>query len=101
MREEEPSDDNQARHQETVQESELEPLQDANDFLPEMDFLDFFGGGAPYHVDLEEVTQDGLRDVDGEAAEEDGEHGDPFQVVDDCWWRLVAVLKENERRARR
>lgn len=100
MREEEPSRHNQSRHQETVQESELEPLQDANDFLSEMDFFDFFGGGAPCHVDLEEVTQDGLRDVDGEAAEEDGEHGDPFQVVDDCWCRLVAVCR-NEERARR
>ena len=78
MGEEEPSSDDQTGHQEAVQESELEALQDADDFLAEMDFLDFFRRGAPHHVDLEEMAEDSLRDVDGDAAEEDGEHGDPF-----------------------
>lgn len=31
----------------------------------------FFGGGAPLHVDGEEVAEEGLGDVQGDAAEED------------------------------
>lgn len=50
----------------------LEVLQDARDFDPEIGELGFLACGTPRHVDLEHVGQEGLRNVEGEAAEEDG-----------------------------
>jgi len=44
---------------------------DAGDFFEEGVVGGFFGGGTPLHVDGEEVAEEGLGDVQGDAAEED------------------------------
>ena len=33
------------------------------------------------------MREEGLRDVQGDAAEEDAEHGDPAEVLEDCEYR--------------
>ena len=60
--------------------AELEFLEHFGHLDEEVGELGFFGGGAPGHVDLEHVREEGLRDVEGEAAEEDAEHECPFEV---------------------
>lgn len=70
--------------------AELELLQDAGHFLEESGLGDFLGGGAPGHVVAEHVGEQGRRDVQGEAAEEDGEHQGPFEVFGH--WRGRKVL---------
>ena len=68
---------------EAEEEGPFETRDDVGDFLAEMHLLDLLGRRAPVHVDAEEVRQDGLREMQREAAEEDGKHGDPLEVVDD------------------
>ena len=65
--------------------AELEPFQDQGHFLEEGGGGDLLGGGAPGHVVAEHVGDQGGGDVEGEAAEEDGEHEGPFKVFGD--WR--------------
>lgn len=81
--------DHERRAGEAEQERPLEPLQDAAHLRGEVHLLEFLGRGTPRHVDLEEVAQNGLADVHRETAEEDGEHGDPFQILKDCDNMLV------------
>ena len=71
--------DNHARsHEDAEGECEAEFVEDFGDFLEEGRVVDFFCGGAPGHVDGEEVREDGLGDVHGEAADEDGHEGEPL-----------------------
>ena len=60
---------------------ELEPLDDARNLLEECDIFRFLGRGAPRHVDAEHVREDGLRDVHGDATEEDRQERDPGEVL--------------------
>ena len=46
-------------------------LEDLRDLLEEVGPLDLFLGRAPRHIVREAVREDGLRDGDGEAAEEE------------------------------
>ncbi len=41
-------------------------------------FLDFLGRSGPFHLDGEEMAEERGREVDGESAEEEDEHGRPF-----------------------
>ena len=61
-------------------EGELEALEQARHFLEEGDVFHFFGRCAPGYVDFEEVGQQRLRYVKGDAAEEDGEEEEPFEI---------------------
>lgn len=61
----------------------LEGLEHAGDLDPEVGGFGFFARGAPCHVNLEHVCEESLRDVQGEAAEEDGEHEEPFEVLEE------------------
>jgi hypothetical protein len=70
-------------HAEAKYEREFEALEQPRDFFEKGDVLDFLGRGAPGHVDFEEVAEEGLGDVEGDAAEEDGEEKEPFEVFDD------------------
>lgn len=63
-------------------DAELEPLQHLWHLDEEVGEFSFLGRRTPCHIDFEHVGQQGLRDVQGEAAEEDGEHEDPFEVFD-------------------
>ena len=59
----------------------LEPLEHLRDFNEEVGEFGFFRGRAPGHVDFEHVRKQGRGDVERKAAEEDGEHEDPFDVL--------------------
>lgn len=64
-------------------EAELELLDDLGHLDEEVGEFGFLGRRAPGHVDFEHVRQEGRRHVEGETAEEDGEHEDPFEVLED------------------
>jgi hypothetical protein len=64
-------------------EGEFEALHEARNFFKEGCVFDFLGGCAPGHVDFEEMTEKRLRDVDRDAAEEDGKQEEPFEVLED------------------
>ena len=65
-------------------DTELEFLEHLGHLDEEIGKLGFLGGGAPGHVDFEHVREQGLGHVEGQAAEEDAEHEDPFEVFEDC-----------------
>lgn len=70
-------------HEDAEEESVFEALEQTRDFFKEGDVFDFFGGGAPGHVDFEEMTEERLGDVHGEAAQEDGHEEEPFEVFEE------------------
>ncbi|TGO72459.1 hypothetical protein BELL_0452g00050 [Botrytis elliptica] len=70
-------------HENAEEEGVFEALEQTRDFFKEGDVFDFFGRGAPGHVDFEEMAEQGLGDVHGEAAEEDGHEEEPFEVFED------------------
>ena len=57
-------------------------LQDLANLLGKGYIHDLFCSGAPFYVYAEEMTQDSLADMEGDAAEEDCEQDDPFEVAD-------------------
>jgi hypothetical protein len=67
------ADEDDAGAGDAEEEGTLEASEQARDLLEEGDVLDLLGRGAPGHVDAEEVADDGLGDVQGAAAQEDGE----------------------------
>ena len=67
---------------EAEDEGELELLHDLGHLLEEGRVFGFFAGGAPRHVDAEHVRQDGLGDVQADAAEEDHKERDPGEVLE-------------------
>lgn len=75
------SNDHQSRAQRTEHKSPAEPLDQFGHLLEEVRLLDLFRGGAPRHVDFEEVAEERLRDVQGDAAEEEGEEEEPLEVL--------------------
>ena len=76
----------QVNHTANDQENEdvhpLERLEDLGQLLEEVGVLLLLGGGAPLHVDVEEVGQQRERDVEGDAAEEAGHQRRPLEVLD-------------------
>lgn len=65
---------NHANHKRTAKRKRiLEPLQHTRNLLEKGKTGGFFGRGAPLHVDAEEVGEQGLGDVQRDAAEEDGQ----------------------------
>lgn len=75
--------DHHGGRREAEEQGPLELLQNLGHLLEEGGVLGLLGGGAPGHVDAEHVADDGLGDVQADAAEEDGEDGDPAQVLED------------------
>ena len=73
--------------------AKFESLSDFRDLDEEVRGFYFFGGGAPSHVVAEHVGKDGGGDVEGEAAEEDGEKQGPFEIEEDCECLVVAVKR--------
>lgn len=69
-----------ARHDEQIHP--LKALEDLRHLLEEIRRLGFLGSSAPLHVDAEHVREESEEDVEGDAAEEDGEHGHPLEVLD-------------------
>jgi hypothetical protein len=59
----------------------LEVLEDLRDLLEEVRILLLLGGRAPLHVNVQEMGEDGAVQVERQPAEEDGEHGHPFEVL--------------------
>lgn len=59
------------RRQYAYHQGQAEALEDLGDLEPEVGALDFFFGRAPGDVVGEEVGEEGLGEVDGEAAEEE------------------------------
>ncbi|TEY70290.1 hypothetical protein BOTCAL_0107g00030 [Botryotinia calthae] len=84
-------------HENAEDESVFKALEQTRDFFKESYVFDFFGGGAPGHVDFEEMTEQRLGDVHGESTEEDGHQEEPFEVFEDWLWGLVGVLKDGDR----
>ena len=64
-------------------EGALELCQDLGHLLEEGGVLGLLGGGAPAHVDADHMADDGLADVEADAAEEDAEQRDPLEVLED------------------
>ena len=64
--------------------AELESLSDFRNLDKEVRGFYFFGGGTPSHVVAEHMGKDGGGDVEGEAAEENGEKQGPFEIEEDC-----------------
>ena len=63
--------------------AELELLDDFGHFDEEVGEFGFLGRGTPSHVDFEHVRKEGGGHVEGETTEEDGEHENPFEVLED------------------
>ena len=61
--------------------AEPELLEHLGHLDEEVGELELLGRRAPRHVDLEHVREDGLGDVDRDAAEEDEEHEEPLEVL--------------------
>ena len=72
-----------ARTRKAKHKRPLESPQQPRKFFEERRVFDFFSGGAPTHVNLEEMADEGLRDVNGDSAEEDGEEEEPFEILED------------------
>ncbi|TGO57386.1 hypothetical protein BCON_0066g00350 [Botryotinia convoluta] len=85
-------------HENAEEECVFEAFEQTRDFFEEGHVFDFFGRGAPRHVDFEEMAEERLGDVHGEAAEEDGHEEEPFEVFEDCWEeeRSVGCLRERD-----
>lgn len=60
--------------------AELELLEHLGHLDEEVGEFGFLGRRPPRHVDLEHVGQERLRDVQGQAAQEDTQHEGPFEV---------------------
>jgi hypothetical protein len=68
------------------QDAGVHPLEIAEDLgylLEEVRVVLFLGGGAPLHVDAEHVREDRQVEVEGQAAEEDREQAQPFEVLEE------------------
>jgi hypothetical protein len=61
--------DHHGNHGDTPDEGYLELLNDGWNFLEKGGIGCFFGGGAPGHIYAKKMAEDGLGDVDGDAAE--------------------------------
>lgn len=62
-------------------EGEFEVLDDLGDFLKKGRVLGLLGRRAPRHVDAKQMAENGLADVQGDAAEEDGNERQPLEVL--------------------
>ena len=92
-------DENGRNANEADRKTIFEPLEHARHFDEEVGELCFLGRCAPLHVVLEHVGEQGRGDVEREAAKEDGEHEDPFEVFEEGGEegvRAEAVAKEGE-----
>ena len=63
--------------------AEPEPPQGPWHLDEEIGEFECLRGGAPGHVDLEHVREQGLGDVNGYATQEDKEHEKPFEVFEE------------------
>lgn len=62
----------------------LEALENLGHFLEEVTGDGLLGGGSPLHVDAEHVGAESEEEMETDAAEEDGEHGHPHEVLEEC-----------------
>ena len=85
--------DHEARAAEAEDKGELEAAQDSQRFLAEIDLLGLLSCGAPRHIDLEEVREQGLREMERETAHEDGEHGNPLDVLSHWTEEGMSVMR--------
>ena len=93
--------DDQAGHGDDGEgHAEPEVLEDLGHLDEEVGELEFFRRRAPRHVDLEHVREDGLGDVDGDAAEEDEEHEEPLEVLGERGQEVALARPVAERRER-
>ena len=91
-------DDHHGHHGDTPDKRHLEFLDDGRNLLEEGCVGRFFGSGAPSHVDAEQMAQDGLRDVDGDAAEEGREDEEPLEVLIHCGGNSQLLRHEQEKK---
>jgi hypothetical protein len=76
-------DNHACDHDQAEDEGELEAAEDGGDLVEEGRTRCFLGCGAPTHIDGQHVRGDGLEDVKRDAAEEDGQEGQPGQIFDE------------------
>jgi hypothetical protein len=62
--------------------AEPKVLENLGYFNEEIREFQLFGGGAPRHVDLEHVGQEGLRQMDGDTTKEDEEAEEPLEILE-------------------
>jgi hypothetical protein len=70
-----------ARHGHAEQERPLELPPHMLHCLKERHVFDLLGRAAPLHINAEEVCQQRLTDVHGDATKKDSKHGDPFEIL--------------------
>jgi hypothetical protein len=66
--------------------NQIHPLEIPHNLIqpnPEPTSLDFLCSSRPFHLDAEEMTQDGNEEMEGDAAEEEDEHRGPFCGFED------------------
>ena len=71
-------------HKEAIKKREFELFEDLGDFFEESCASSFFRSRTPGHIDAEHVRKYGLRNMQGDATEKDGQEEDPFQVLPHC-----------------
>lgn len=76
--------DHHGNHGNTPDKRHLELSDDSWNLLEKRGIGCLLGCGAPGHVDAKEMAEDGLGDVDGNAAEEGGQNEEPFGVFEYC-----------------
>ena len=77
------STDHASGASEAEEESPLEALEESRKFFKESNILNFLGGGAPGHVNADEMAENGLEDVDRDATHEDGHEWEPHEILED------------------
>ena len=90
--------DHHGNHDNTPDKRHLELSDNGRNLLEKRGIGRLLGGGAPGHVDAKEMAEDGLGDVDGNAAEEGGQNKEPFEALEYCGWlALHEIRRRNER----
>ena len=84
--------DHHGNHGNAPDKRHLELSDDGRDLLEKRSIGRLLGGGAPGHVDAKEMAEDGLGDVDGNAAEEGCQNEEPFGVLEYCEWLALYAM---------
>lgn len=91
--------DHSSGHSKTEHKAPLELPQYPADGNKETNAFTFLGRGTPFERPAEEVSEESLRNVQGDAAEKDGEERDPLHVCPEATENVFlfdAMTKDGE-----
>lgn len=92
--------DHTSDHHHAKSKGEFELAENGGDLVEERRLGLLLGRRAPRHIDAEHMRRNRLADVDGDAAEEDGQERQPFQVLEEGSYQAAvcgSVAQDGER----